>query len=75
MSGYLWIVWYSTSASKNKLWISVAATTPVEACEKAVVLLRENGQDGEIKIVGCQRVVQLLANYVKIVIDVLAQYV
>lgn len=63
MSGYLYIVWYDTyityrtPVSKNKLWISVAASTPVEACEKAVVLLRENGQDGEIRIVGCERLI------------------
>lgn len=57
MSGYLYIVWYDTYASKGKLWISVAATTGIEACEKALVLLRDAGQDGEIRIVGCERVV------------------
>jgi len=57
MSGYLYQVWYSTKYSKGVLWIVVGANTPIEACEKGEMLLRDAGQDGVIEIVGVERLV------------------
>jgi len=61
MTGYLFTIFYNTQFSKDKLWIVVGSNgqplTDIQACEKAIELLKEAGQEGVIEITGCERLV------------------